>query len=72
VSGGEIYVANFGNNTIGAYTTLGATDNASLVSGLNGPYGIDVVTTPEPSTLALTSLGGALLLLFRRQRQQVD
>ena len=31
-----------GNGTIGVYTTSGATVNASLVSGLNGPYGIAV------------------------------
>ena len=35
--GGYIFVANDSTNTIGEYTTSGATVNASLVSGLSGP-----------------------------------
>ncbi len=35
-----IFVTNNGSGTIGKYTTLGATVNASLVSGLNDPTGI--------------------------------
>ena len=38
----QIIVANYTNSTVGEYTTAGATVNASLVSGLNGPYGIAV------------------------------
>src|SRR5690348_16161541 len=34
---GTIFVANSGDNTIGEYTTSGATVNPALVSGLNGP-----------------------------------
>jgi hypothetical protein len=37
-----ILVANNGSGTIGAYTTSGATINASLISGLNGPESIAV------------------------------
>lgn len=37
---GDIYVANFGANTIGEYTNTGAKVNASLVSGLNSPNGL--------------------------------
>jgi len=40
--GGNIYVVNNVNGTIGEYTTSGATVNASLVSGLNYPTGIAV------------------------------
>jgi DNA-binding beta-propeller fold protein YncE len=35
-------VANQGGNTVGAYTTSGATLNASLILGLNSPFGIAV------------------------------
>jgi hypothetical protein len=38
----QIFVANFGAGTIGEYTTSGATVNAALISGLNGPFGIAV------------------------------
>src|SRR5437899_1672158 len=38
-SRGQIFVANFGNNTIGEYTTSGATVNSAFIS-TNGPYGI--------------------------------
>ena len=59
---------NNGNDTIGEYTTSGATVNAALVSGLDNPYGIAVVV-PEPTTLVLAGLSGLSLLLFRRQRK---
>ena len=39
---GQIFVVNNGNDTIGEYTTSGATINASLVSGLDDPLGIAV------------------------------
>jgi hypothetical protein len=42
VSGSNIIVANFGAGTIGEYTTSGATVNAALISGLNGPFGLAV------------------------------
>ena len=37
---GDIFVTNNGGNTVGDYTTSGATVNASLITGLNGPTGI--------------------------------
>ena len=35
--GDIIFVTNFGNGTIGEYTTSGTTVNASLISGLSSP-----------------------------------
>ena len=40
--GDIIFVTNFGNDTIGEYTTSGTTVNASLISGLSSPEGIAV------------------------------
>jgi hypothetical protein len=37
---GQIYVASTGVGTIGEYTTAGAPVNASLISGLNSPFGL--------------------------------
>ena len=34
VSGSDLFVANYGSNTVGEYTTSGATVNASLVTGM--------------------------------------
>jgi non-heme chloroperoxidase len=45
---------------IGEYTTSGATVNASLISGLNAPTGIAMISTvPEPSSLTLLALAPA-------------
>ena len=63
---GQIFVTNGAAGTIGEYTTSGATVNASLVSGLNGPIGIAVV--PEPSAWALLGIAAAALLAFRPRR----
>ena len=38
----QIFVANAGNGTIGAYTTAGVTVNRALISGLSFPFGIAV------------------------------
>jgi hypothetical protein len=43
VSGNNVFVASYGNGTIGEYTTSGATVNASLISGLNHPNGIAII-----------------------------
>jgi len=43
VSGSNLFVTNFLGNTIGEYTTSGATVNASLITGLNDPAGIVVL-----------------------------
>ena len=37
---GQIYVSSWNADTVGEYTTSGATVNAALVSGLNRPYGV--------------------------------
>jgi hypothetical protein len=59
ISGSDLFVTNAGNNTIGEYTTSGATVNASLVSGsgLNFPNGIAIVSTPEPPTSLVLGTG---------------
>jgi hypothetical protein len=50
----------------------GAIDSATGLPGppasLNLPAGLQIILYPEPSTLALTSLGLGVLLLLRRQR----
>ena len=62
-SADEIFVTNVDvlpnlDNTIGAYTTSGATVNSDLISGLSFPSGIAVVpTVPEPGSLSLTLFG---------------
>ncbi len=38
----DIYVTNYGGNTIGEYTNSGTVVNASLISGLSSPWGIAV------------------------------
>ncbi|HUA65397.1 MAG TPA: hypothetical protein VME24_06090 [Alphaproteobacteria bacterium] len=40
--GNDLFVANNVGNTVGEYTTAGATVNASLISGLNLPTGIAI------------------------------
>jgi hypothetical protein len=65
VSGSDLFVANYSGNTIGEYTTSGATVNASLVSGLNGPWGIAVsgsdlfVTSASDGTIGEYTTSGA-------------
>ena len=51
--GDVFFVVNGGNNTIGEYDTLGATVNASLVSGLGVPQAI----TTSGSNLFVTNVG---------------
>ncbi len=62
VLGSSLYVADFGGQ-VGQYTTSGAVVNASLVTGLNGPLAIAVV--PEPASLALIGVMGAMMLRRR-------
>ena len=61
--------------TIGEYTTSGATVNASLVSGLNAPFGIAIAPVPEPSTIAglitaALTAGGIGFFSWRRHRKR--
>jgi hypothetical protein len=61
LSGGNLFVTDINNGTIGEYNaTNGATVSASLVSGLNHPESIAVVSTSVPdasSTWTLMLLG---------------
>ena len=70
----QIFVANEDTGTIGEYTTSGAIVNAALVSGLNRPTYIAVVSASVPDasstwTLLLLSLAATfgLNLLLRTQ-----
>jgi hypothetical protein len=63
-----LFVANYGNGTVGEYTISGATVNTSLISGLNGPLGIAISPVPEPSASALAGLGAAALWLWHRRK----
>ncbi len=67
VSGSNLFVTN--GNSIGEYTTSGAVVNADLVSGLQGPWAIAVVPTPEPSTLVLLGIAAVSLLGFGWRRR---
>ena len=61
ILGSDLFVANYGGNTIGEYTISGATVNASLVSGLGLPWGIatvpSTIPTPEPPTSLTLGVG---------------
>jgi hypothetical protein len=62
---GQIFETNIASNTVGKYTTAGATVNASLVSGLNYPFTIAVsdthvfVTNYNSGTIGKYTLAGA-------------
>jgi hypothetical protein len=62
-------VANFYNNTVGEYTSSGATVNASLISGLDLPTGIAIspasAVLPPPPVLTLQSWNGYPLLTLQ-------
>jgi hypothetical protein len=65
VSGSDLFVTNYYGNTVGEYTTSGATVNASLV-GVDNPDGIavsgsDLFVVSEPSSVAEYTTSGALV-----------
>jgi len=68
VSDGNLFVAEFYGNTIGEYTTSGATVNAALVSGVVSPSFIAVVdpSVPETSIGTLLLLGATAMFGLKR------
>jgi hypothetical protein len=70
LSGSDLFVTNMFDGTVGEYTTSGGTVNADLISGLQAPWGIAVVTVPEPATGSLVLFAGMGILMRRRQKQQ--
>jgi hypothetical protein len=68
-----LFVTNFQTGTIGEYTTWGATVNPVLISGLNQPVDIAVVSASVPDAsmtwklllLSLTATFGLKALLRR-------
>jgi hypothetical protein len=48
VSAGNLFVVNGANDTIGEYTTSGATVNPALIPGLSGLIDIAVVSASVP------------------------
>jgi hypothetical protein len=67
VSGSNLFVLN--GNTIGEYTTSGATVNASLITGLGGANSIAIAssTVPVPPAIFLFAPGLAGLAAMRRR-----
>ena len=57
ISGGDIFVVDQGNRTLGEFTTAGATVNASLITGLFGATAVAV--SGGADSLALTLLANA-------------
>jgi hypothetical protein len=60
----QLFVTNSTNNTIGEYTTAGATVNAALISGLSNPLYIAIAAVPAPvighGLPAVLAVGGLL------------
>jgi hypothetical protein len=50
-----------------SYTT--GTSISTLPNFSNGAFGVNVIPVPEPTTIALASLGGLSLLAFRRRNK---
>ena len=71
-SAGNLYVSNYGNNTIQQFSSTGTDLGvfADSSDGLNGPVGLAFGAVPEP-TSALVLLGSGALLLLRRRRPVV-
>jgi len=67
VAHAQIFVTSYLNGTIGEYTTSGGTVSASLISGLNYPYGIAVsgsnlfVANPFNNTIGEYTTSGGMV-----------
>jgi hypothetical protein len=78
ISGSDLFVTNRSGNTIGEYTTSGATVNAALITGLQGPEGIVIAPVPAPvighGMLVFLAVGGVLLgsKLLERRREALQ
>jgi hypothetical protein len=77
VSGNNLFVASysFGNGgagTVGEYNLTTGTFNSSLITGLNGPWGLAIASVPEPSAWSMIGVGGvALLGITLRKRRHI-
>jgi hypothetical protein len=69
IYGNDLYVAEDNAGIVGEYGLDGSTINASLISGLNAPTTLLIYPAPEPSTIALASLGAVALCGCNWRRQ---
>ncbi len=63
---GNLYVSNYGNNTIEEFNTNGV--GTVFASGLDEPTGLAIQPVPEPSTWALLAVGLIAVLPLSRRR----
>jgi sugar lactone lactonase YvrE len=69
---GNLYVANYGNNTIEEFSPSGVDLGVFASTGLNGPTGIAISSVPEPSSAVLLITAGLTILTYgtvRRRRR---
>ena len=69
-SSGNLYVTDFGNNTVTEYNASGALIH-TYSTDIDGPCFVIAVASlsvPEPSTYALLGLGAGLLFFFNRRK----
>ena len=70
LSGNDLYVTNYGNNTVGEYNATTGAPITTFVNpvGLNEPDGLAILNVPELSTWAAVLGGGRVLLNIQRRR----
>jgi hypothetical protein len=61
---GDIFESNCGDETVGEYSTAGATVNAHLISGLSDPSGLAFVQVNVPEHASFVVSFSLLLPLF--------
>jgi MYXO-CTERM domain-containing protein len=64
----DLSVQTADNNDIGEYGLNGSTLNGSVISGLNHPWAIAIISEPGRSTVALAALGLGVAALWLRRR----